>query len=95
MAEVQNLEKTVATNDGSTEINRTVDTGTTVAAQGASLAGVPYIGTVVSIGKTLINHGKKSAAINAKHAACCGTCICEIRERIDAHNADALLMAAE
>ena len=26
---------------------------------------------------------------------CCGTCICEIRERIDAHNADALLMAAE
>lgn len=26
---------------------------------------------------------------------CCGTCICEIRDRIDAHNEEALLLAAE
>ncbi len=26
---------------------------------------------------------------------CCGTCICEIRERIDNHNNEALLLAAE
>ncbi len=26
---------------------------------------------------------------------CCGTCICEIRERINAHNAEAMLLAAE
>lgn len=26
---------------------------------------------------------------------CCGTCICEIRERVEAHNAKTLLMAAE
>lgn len=26
---------------------------------------------------------------------CCGTCLCEIRSRIDAYNNDALLMTAE
>lgn len=26
---------------------------------------------------------------------CCGTCICEIRDRVKAHNEEALLMAAE
>lgn len=26
---------------------------------------------------------------------CCGTCVCEIRDRINAHNDEALLMAAE
>lgn len=26
---------------------------------------------------------------------CCGTCICEIRDRIDAHNEEMLVMAAE
>lgn len=26
---------------------------------------------------------------------CCGTCVCEIRERLDAHNTKTLLMAAE
>ena len=26
---------------------------------------------------------------------CCGTCICEIRDRIDAHNEESLLLAAE
>lgn len=26
---------------------------------------------------------------------CCGSCICEVRDRIDAHNAETLLMAAE
>lgn len=46
------------------EVRRTVDTGTTVAAQGASLAGVPYVGGVVSIAKTLFNHNKQSAADN-------------------------------
>ena len=26
---------------------------------------------------------------------CCGSCICEIKDRIDAHNNEAILMAAE
>lgn len=48
------------------EMGRAVDTGTTVAAQGASLAGVPYVGGVVSIAKTLFNHNKQSATQNTQ-----------------------------
>ena len=34
-------------------------------------------------------------ACSGGEVPCCGTCVCEIRERIDAHNDEALLMAAE
>lgn len=67
-AEIQNLKVQIANKSNSSEVNRTIDTGTTVAAQGASIAGVPYVGSVLSIGKTLFNHNKQSAAIRAKQA---------------------------
>lgn len=67
-AEIQTLRQKTATRDTSSEVNRTIDTGTTVVAQGASIAGVPYVGSVFSIGKTLLSHGRKTSEINAQKA---------------------------
>lgn len=42
---------------------------------------------------------KKTSAVyqacSGGEKPCCGTCICEINDRIKAHNEDSLLMAAE
>lgn len=59
-AEIQKLNTEIAQAKNNKELGRAVDTGTTVAAQGASIAGVPYVGAVVSIGKTLLNHKKQT-----------------------------------
>ena len=66
--EIQKLSTDVAKRNNTSETSRVVDTGTTVAAQGASIAGVPYIGAVFSIGKTLMNHNKKTSTIKAGQA---------------------------
>ncbi len=68
LAEIQTLETQVANRTSTSEASRAMDTGTTVAAQGASIAGVPYVGAVFSIGRTLFNHNKQSAAITAQQA---------------------------
>lgn len=60
--ELDEMRSKIASKEKNKEIGRTVDTGTTVAAQGASLAGVPYVGGVVSIAKTLFNHSKQTTA---------------------------------
>lgn len=59
-AEIEKLNTQRATAQSNEEVNRAVGTGTSVAVQGASLAGVPYIGGIFSIGKTLINHTKQT-----------------------------------
>lgn len=59
-AEREKLNAQIAQSKTNDEIARTASTGTTVAVQGASLAGVPYIGGVFSIGKTLWNHNKQT-----------------------------------
>ncbi len=42
---------------------------------------------------------KKTSAIYSActggEKPCCGTCICEIKDRIDAHNEEILVLAAE
>jgi bacterioferritin-associated ferredoxin len=42
---------------------------------------------------------KKTSAVykacSGGEKPCCGTCICEIRDRIEAHNNEILVMAAE
>ncbi len=67
-AALDKMKQQVATKQQHKEMNRTVDTGTTVAAQGASLAGVPYVGGVVSIAKTLFNHNKQTTENRASTA---------------------------
>jgi len=59
-AEIKTAQDQIEQEKTNKEVGRVVDTGTTVAAIGASMAGVPYIGSVVSIGKTLMNHRKKT-----------------------------------
>lgn len=66
--ELEKLRPESTASNQNKELNRTVDTGTTVAAQGASLAGVPYVGGALSIAKTLFNHNKQSAAERANQA---------------------------
>ncbi len=66
--EVEHLGVTAKSSAQNSEIARAADTSTTVAATGAGMAGVPYVGGVVSIGRTLFNHNKKSASIKANQA---------------------------
>ncbi len=66
--EIQNLNKKVTSARSSSETNRAIDTGSSVAVQGASIAGVPYIGAIFSIGKTLLNHNKQTSKFKAQQA---------------------------
>lgn len=66
-AEMEKLNIRIANRQTNKEATRVVDTGTTVAVQGASMAGVPYIGGIFSIGKTLANHNKQTANQNSQY----------------------------
>lgn len=64
-AEIEKLNSDIAQAQTNAEIGRVANTGSTVAVQGASLAGVPYIGGIFSIGKTLMNHNKQTKVSTA------------------------------
>jgi len=66
--EIEQLSVTAKNTAQNSEMSRVADTGSTVVATGAGLAGVPYVGGVISIGRVLFNHSKQSTAIKADHA---------------------------
>jgi hypothetical protein len=65
LAEMESLNSNITVAKSNSEVGRAVDTGASVAATGASVAGVPYVGAVYSIGKTLFNHAKVTRRSNA------------------------------
>ncbi len=68
MQEIEHLDANTKDATQNSEVARAADTGTTVAATGASMAGVPYVGGVVSIGRVLFNHSRQSAKIKNQKA---------------------------
>jgi len=59
-AELSRASALIEQSQANKEVGRAVGTGTTVAATGAGMAGVPYVGGAVSIARTLYNHTKQT-----------------------------------
>ncbi len=68
MIEIQNARSAVKSSGTNSEATRNANTTATVASQGASIAGVPYVGQVIGLGRTLLSHNKQTATIKKQQA---------------------------
>jgi len=67
MVELQETRQAIDKMGDTKEVSRSAQTGATVAAHGAAIAGVPYVGPVLAIGTTLFNHGRQTKQIEKQH----------------------------
>ena len=67
MADIQETRQAIDKMGDLKEVSRGAQTGSTVAAHGAAIAGVPYVGPILAIGTTLFNHGRQTKQIEKQH----------------------------